>query len=259
MADSPGVRRWRWRVLSGLIGVAVALFVLHCLGPRLFLRALPDAPDIALPKGSLPDHRVAFEVWNNADTVATRVGSGFFLRLPDGMVIGVTAGHTTKNNAGQFRPTVFMQPNTDEVVASFSRVAAPIGNWQDGGTAGDYLLMRADTPPAEALVLAADPRGAPQLGERLVVFSGVDKPSNAHREQFSGIAENVEIGSVIVRMDSLPSPGMMSGSPVLSAHTGKVVGILVSGYWQFGRLTGIGVNPIAIILAAARQSQECVP
>lgn len=96
----------------------------------------------------VPERQTAFAVWTT-DSEARRVGSGFFLSLPDSTIIGVTAGHALADV--RFATLCFRHPNTGEKVATFSRVAAPISDWRHGSFADDYLLLRPDTAPTEAL------------------------------------------------------------------------------------------------------------
>jgi hypothetical protein len=51
-------------------------------------------------------------------------------------------------------------------------------------------------------------------------------------------------------MDDVFEPGMMSGSPVLSVHTGQVVGMALAATFQDGSLL-IGIHPIGSLVAEA--------
>ena len=53
-----------------------------------------------------------------------------------------------------------------------------------------------------------------------------------------------------VLMDETFDPGMMSGSPLLSQHTGQVVGMAIAASPRGNRLT-IGFHPIGSIVRLA--------
>ncbi len=62
--------------------------------------------------------------------------------------------------------------------------------------------------------------------------------------------QKVEDQIVWIAMDVLFDPGRMSGSPVVSQHTGQVVGMAVAAGARDGQLL-IALNPIGAIVAQA--------
>jgi len=189
---------------------------------------------------------VAYAVWT-VYAPSRCVGSGFFLRLPDGTIIGATAGHVLADT--HYVPLHFRDSVNGATIAVFSRPAAPLRDWRNGGIVDDILLLYPDTVPAAEYVLATDPHTAMQPGERVTVLSGVSKPSNARRLRFAGTVGRVTADRVTVLMDDLPSPGQLSGSPVMNGR-GEVWGMLTTCGWHADGVH-IGVNPIGAVLAAA--------
>jgi hypothetical protein len=231
-------------VLSGLaLGGAIVLVVI----PRLFapwLGPLPPPPAIAADRGETPAGIVAFE--ERVDGVLA--GSGFFLTQPNDGVIGVTTAHSL--GEGGFSSIAFMVAGRAESVATFTRRAATIGQPRTGADMTiDYVLLRPESPPDRAMVLWPDPRGAPQPGERVSLYSGLGDGQGS-QAVFQGTVESADENGVWVRMDEVFNPGLMSGSPVISQHTGRVVGMVIMMHWLPGMLR-LGVNPVGAILDAA--------
>ncbi len=232
-----------------LAGVALGGAVI--LGGRLRVETppLPAPPIIAAARDALPAGIVAFEErvkWGDRYGLA---GSGFFLGLANGDVIGVTTAHSLEGIG--FTHIVFARAGDEqEPVAAFSELYAPLGRppTADNVTV-DCTLLKPESPPHPALVLQADPRGAPQLGERVLLFSGLGDGRGRQRT-LPGTVESADGNAVWLRMDEVFDPTFMSGSPVLSQHTGRVVGVTILASLVSGTLR-IGINPIAAILAHA--------
>lgn len=209
---------------------------------------LPPAPIIQVDRGELPTGIVAFEERILNDESFDLVGSGFLLKLPNGDTIGVTTAH----GSGSARPDqiVFRATRDDKPVASFDLDYVPRGEARIGSDMTiDYVLLRPSTPPDPAFVLQPDPRGAPQPGERVSLYSGLGDGSGAPRI-LAGTVESVDQYSAWVRMDDVFDPGLMSGSPMISQHTARVVGMVIAMSLNNGGLS-IAIHPIGSILAKA--------
>jgi hypothetical protein len=118
----------------------------------------------------------------------------------------------------------------------------------------DYVLLQPDSPIDPSLALTPDPRGAPQPGERVSLFSGQRR---AHSGQLilEGTVQSVGDTAVWVLMDQLFNPALTSGSPLVSQHTGQVVGMLIAGTPRRNRLL-LGVHPIGSIVQLAETANE---
>ncbi|MCA1789082.1 MAG: hypothetical protein LC667_04250 [Thioalkalivibrio sp.] len=168
------------------------------------------------------------------------------LQLPDGEVIGVTTAHSLPGRT--FRPLEFTPPGQPQPAASFSEQLIP-PEVQRGSMTEDSALLKFDGIPDSSMVLYPDPRAHPEPGERLDLYSGLGDGSGGRRVH-QGTVETVNFDSVWVRMDEPFDPRLMSGSPILGQHTGKVVGVATSMLVAPGPLR-IGMNPIRAAIHAA--------
>jgi hypothetical protein len=234
-------------LIAVLSGIALGGAIVLAIGPRLFapwLGPLPPPPEIAADRDEMPAGVVAFE--ERAD--GALVGSGFFLALPDDGAIGVTTAHSL--GEGNFISITFTIAGRDESVATFARRAATIGQPRTGADMTiDYVLLRPESPPDPAMVLRPDPRGAPQPGERVSLYSGLGD-GRGGQAIFQGTVESVDENGAWIRMDEVFNPSLMSGSPVIGRHTGRVVGMVIVMNWVPGLLR-LGINPVGAILDAA--------
>jgi hypothetical protein len=118
----------------------------------------------------------------------------------------------------------------------------------------DYLLLQVDQPVYAAHVLLPDLRGAPQPGERLFLYSGLGD-GQGNQRSLSGTVQSVEDNAVWVLMDESFDPSLMSGSPFVSQHTGRVVGMAVAASPRFGRLM-LGMHPIGSLVGLAESATD---
>jgi hypothetical protein len=236
-------------IIAVLAGIALGGAVVLIANPRPFLPPLPPPPRIDADRGDSPAGVVAFEerIWNGDGY--DLIGSGFLLELPGGNVIGVTTAHSLGGR--DFAPMAFTVAGGGETAATFSRPYIGRGQPRTGADMTiDYILLGLDAVPAPAYVLQPDPRGAPQPGERVSLYSGLgDGYGRGHI--LHGTVESADDNGAWVRMDSLFDPGQMSGSPVISEYTGKVVGMTIAASLRQGALS-IGINPIGAIIARAK-------
>jgi Trypsin-like peptidase domain len=242
-------------IIAILAGVALGGAIMLVINPRPFLPPLPPPPRIDVERGDPPTSVVAFEERIRTDGGYGLVGSGFLLELPNGDVIGVTTAHSLGGR--DFAPMAFRVAGRGETVATFSEAYLARGQPRTGDDMTiDYVLLRPDAPPAPVFVLRPDPRGGPQPGERVSLYSGLGDPQgtfgSGHSGQriLPGTVESVDDNGAWVRMDGIFDPGQMSGSPMISQHTGRVVGMTIAVSPRQGALS-IGINPIGAILARA--------
>ena len=212
-------------IIAVLAGVALGGTVVLAIGPRNFVPSLPPLsppPTITAPRGE----------------------------LPNGDVIGVTTAHSL--GEGHFAPLSFVAAGRGDVVATFRTLYAPLGRPQtDSNLTIDYVLMKPDTPPDPSIILRPDSRGKPQPGERVSLHSGLGDGKGGQRI-LHGTVERVDATGAWARMDDVFDPGLMSGSPMISQHTGRVVGSVIVMSWVPGTLR-IGINPIGEIVRAAQR------
>ncbi len=237
-----------------LIVAAVGLWVI--IGRTPVGRPLdptPPPPTILAPLGPLPTGVVAFEEWvQHRDEPPGLAGSGFFIRVEDDgadEVVAVMTAHSVwlgdphrpvesigLRVAGQENPVAEMDTlygHPGKALTSDNFVV-------------DYLLLAPNQPIQAESVLIADSRPAPQPGERVALFSGLGDGQGGSRI-LEGTVQSVDDRVVWVLMDDRFDPSMMSGSPVLSQHTGRVVGMAVAVTPRRTRLL-IGIHPIGSLV-----------
>jgi hypothetical protein len=180
------------------------------------------------------------------------VGSGFLLQMPEGLVVGVTTAHSLDlgNGSHVLERVAFSLPGRPDRLAEFDTLyGLPGVPRADNNLVVDYVLLKLPEPPPalEAdLFLQPDPRGAPQAGERAVMFSGLGDGQGGPRA-LRGTVQSVDGAGVWVLMDELFDAGGMSGSPLLSDHTGQVVGMAIAASYRRGH-TLLGFHPIGSIV-----------
>jgi hypothetical protein len=216
----------------------------------------PPPPTIRIPAGEAPAGFTGLRMWARYHGEDHRpVGSGFFLRLKAGDIIGVAAGHsvTIGDPARPLEEIAFGFPGGGALVFTFDTLRGPPGG---GGSAqdltGDYLLLEVDQPVPENLVQRPDARGGPQPGERIWLFSGVG--SNPGRA-LAGTVQAANDRVFWVLMDERFEPSLMSGSPLVSQHSGLAVGMALVASPRRGHLL-IGAHPIGSIVGRAEVASE---
>ena len=245
--------------------MAIPLAILICAGwvlMRTGFTRIPDPtpppPTILAPKGEIPTGTVGLQEWAQyRDAPYRAVGSGFFLLLDGGEVVGVTTAHSVSLG----------NPNHPLERIALGIAGHPEQRWefatlrgQPGKSVGphdlsaDYLLLEVDQAIAEDLLVVADPRGAPQPGERVTLYSGLgDRRGGLCVHE--GTVQSVEDRAFWVLMDRWFSPGQMSGSPIVSQHTGQAVGMVIAGSPRLGRIL-LGAHPIGSLVDLARSATE---
>ncbi len=230
--------------------------------------ATPPAPAILSPRGDLPADTVAFQEWvqYGAQNPAL-TGSGFFLQLDDGTLIGVTSAHSIVlgNPNYPIRRLFFSDANEPGFVVEFETLHGQPGRAATDILSNDYVLLRVEQPVDARYVLWPDGRGGPQLGERVALFSGLGD-GRGGRRILEGTALTVDETAAWILIDEWNwEPALMSGSPVLSQHTGRVVGMVIAAtprnYRLFPRRCQwlIGIHPVGSLVRLAQAAQTFPP
>ena len=119
----------------------------------------------------------------------------------------------------------------------------------------DWLVV--DGPVDPSLVLRPDPRGGPQPGERVLLYSGTGTGPRGQSELGGTVLWRDEGAAWVLMDDESFNAGMMSGSPFVSQHTGQVVGMAIATSPRHLRLippryrVTIGMHPIGSIVEKA--------
>lgn len=208
--------------------------------------ALPARPIIAAPKGKLPGAPVGLMQWARYQGEEYRpVGCGFFFLLDDGTVVAAMAAHSValdRRDHPLERIALGIAGEAGFIAEMDTLFGVPGKPRLGRGLSGDYLLLKVDQPIDPALVLAPDPRGGPQAGERVVLYSGLGDGAGGISLRM-GTVQVVDKHGAWVVMDEIFSPAGMSGSPFLSEHTGRVVGMALAATQREDGLV-IGMHPI---------------
>jgi len=233
----------------------VLLWVTRPLDPT------PLPPTITAPRGSIPNGNVGLQEWViYKDGSRELRGSGFLIKLNSGDVIGVTTAHSLTDlgeQGNRLSKIAFVLPGSGNGVIDSDTLRG------DAGVARttfdltvDYVLLRLNGSIHPNYILTPDARGAPQLGERVSLFSGLGD-DGGNRRELQGTVFDVGAQGFWVVFDEWFEPGMMSGSPLMSGYTGNVLGMAIVMSPRGDRIT-IGFHPIGNIVKQAEGAKEFV-
>ncbi len=253
--------RFVWRGLLLALPMAVVLTVvgftlLTFVGPPP--DPTPPPPTILAPRGAPPPGPVSLQAWAQYRGQGYGpVGSGFLLHLDDGQVVGVTAAHSLAigDPDRPLQRVALGVAGRADFVAEFDTLHGRPGQARQGeDMTVDYVLLQPRQPVDAGWVLWPDSRGAPQPGERVWLLDSRQDNAVAQRA-LEGTVQSADDSAVWVLMDRLFYPAMLSGSPLVSQHTGQVVGMLIAGTVRGNRLL-LGVHPIGSIVRLAESANE---
>ncbi len=218
----------------------------------------PAPPTILVPQGEMPAGSVGLQEWAQYRNEPYRpVGSGFLLLLGGGEVVGVTTAHSVSLSDPNHRleRIALGIAGRAEQRWEFETLHGPPGrSVGPNNLSADYLLLEVGQAIEEDLLLVPDPRGAPQPGERVTLYSGLGDGRGGLRV-LEGTVQSVEEKGFWVLMDRWFSPGQMSGSPIVSQHTGQAVGMVVVGSPRLGRIL-LGAHPIGSLVDLAESATD---
>ena len=245
-------------------GTAFALVALVILGyagyrslPSVFpgvpYGPTPRAPTITALRGNLPTG------WPGLATRATYTGSepvpsgsGFIFRLPAGGTVAAAAAHSF-DLAGELQSVEFShEENSIKLDVLHGDPGEP--RTLSMNLTNDYVLFSVQENDLIGEVLEPDERGFPQPGERILLYPGFGAE---HGERWGTILESDQKGAWAI-MDEAFEPGMMSGSPVVSFHTGRVVGMALAAGLREGH-TVIGIHPIGSLVEKGVEAVDFIP
>ncbi len=249
------------RALLLAIPVAVLISVGWIFLQTSFVRPAdptPPPPTIFAPPGTMPAGSVGLEEWAKyQDQPFRRVGSGFFFSLASGEIVGATTSHSVSIGSSS-RPleriALGIAGHAGFVAELDTMRGQPGRRLSPENLTIDYLLLFVDQAIESNFVLTPDPRGAPQPGERVSLYSGLGDGQGGRRV-LEGTVQSADEQAVWILMDEWFNPGSMSGSPFVSQHTGQVVGMVVAGSPRLGRLL-IGAHPIGSLVDLAESASE---
>ncbi len=248
---------WKFVFRGGGFALLLLVFILIASGflLRNLLAApasgpLPPPPIITAPRGQLPSVPVGLKEWARYQGEEYQpAGSGFFFLLDNRTVVVATTAHSVALSRSDHPLERIALGVADEAgfIAEMNTLFGEPGKPRLGrGLTGDFILLRVDHPIDPALVLLPDPRGEPQAGERVALYNGLGDGSGGLSVRMGTVQVMNRYGAWVV-MDEIFHPGGMSGSPFLSEHTGKVLGMaLAASQREDG--TVIGMHPIGSLV-----------
>jgi hypothetical protein len=233
--------------LLALIAVLAALAAVLPFterGRQLLPPVVPAAPIITVPHGPLPDSPGGLVEWTRYDGGwFNPVGRGFLFRLPQGPVVGVTTAHSLSFSVQPpLRNIALALGERTQPVVEFDTLQGEPGEARSGEDMSvDYVLLNVPTAATidPALILDPDPRGLPQAGERVVLYSMMNDEAPS---------------AVWVVMDEEFEPSGLSGSPFISQHTGQVIGMAIATTRRGGKVL-LGLHPIGSLVEKALKAQ----
>ena len=254
----------RFVVRGSLLALIVVLAALAAVllfteqGRRLLPTTPPEvpaAPVITAPRGPLPNSPGGLIEWTRYDGGSYNpAGHGFLFRLANGQVVGVTTAHSLSFEVQPpLRHIALALHEQTQPVIQFDTLRGTPGVARSGEDMSvDYVLLSARIEVAidPALILEPDPRGVPQAGERVVLYSTL----NDQARRFDGAVLSVDPTAVWVVMDEVFDPGGLSGSPFISQHTGQVIGMAIATTRRGGKVL-LGLHPIGSLVEKALKAQ----
>jgi hypothetical protein len=240
------------------IGAVAAFLYISRFSVNIPTGPTPPPPTLLVPQGSFPETQVGLKEWakyGGNDYVP--VGNGFFLGMDGGNVIGVTTAHSvsTFDSNHSLAKIAFSIADQPGFIAEMDTLYGEPGKPRYGrDMTVDFILLRVDDTVDPVLVLSPDPRGEPQAGERILLYSGLGDGAGGLCVYPGTIMTVGENGAWAV-MDDDFSPAGMSGSPFLSEHTGKVVGMAIVTGSSEGRLM-IGMHTIGSLVMKVEEAKS---
>jgi hypothetical protein len=218
----------------------------------------PPPPIIRAPRDDVPAGPIGLEARAQYRGGSYElVGCGFLLSLAGGEIVGVTTAHSVSigDPDHPLEQIALGVAGQSDSVGEFDTLWGQPGRARTGeDMTVDYLLLQVDVSVEPGLILHPDPRGAPQPGERVSLYSGLGDDQSGRRV-LEGTVMSIHNTAVWVLMDQWFNPGMMSGSPIVSQHTGRAVGMAIAASPRRNRLL-VGTHPIGSLVQLAESATD---
>jgi hypothetical protein len=247
-------------LLLALPAAAIITGIWLLLEPPLGLPSEPTPPPpiILAPHGDVPTGPIGLEARAQYRGAGYElIGCGFLLSLAGDEIVGVTTAHSVSigDPSHPLERIALGIAGRSDFVGEFDTLWGQPGRPRTGeDMTVDYVLLRVNVSVEPDLVLHPDPRGAPQSGERVSLFSGLGNDQGGRRV-LEGTVVSIQNTAVWVLMDHWFNPGMMSGSPFVSQHTGRVVGMAIASSPRRDRLL-LSMHPIGSLVQLAESATD---
>ena len=251
---------WKF-VLRGTLLALGTLVALGFVGYRSLPRLLPSVPFGPTPRppaitalrGNMPSGWSGLEAYATyEDSDPEIAGSGFVFKLPSGSMVAATAAHSYDLSGGLH--SIQLGSGNSPLVLDVLHGAPGEPRTLSMNLTRDYVLLVVQGREVSAQVLIPDERGGPQPGERVVLYPGFGAENG---ERWGTVLESDRTGAWVI-MDDAFEPGLMSGSPIVSSHTGQVVGMALAAGLREGH-TVIGLHPIGSLVEKALDATDFFP
>lgn len=242
--------------LLALVALTALVFVAYRSLPRLLpgvpYGPTPLPPAITALRGNLPVGWPGMEAYANYEgSEPVPAGSGFIFRLPAGGAVAAAAAHSFDLAGGLQSVLLGAEDSLLELDVLHGIPGKP--RTLSMNLTDDYVLFLVREQNSPAVILEPDDRGFPQPGERIVLYPGFGAENG---ERWGTILESDRNGAWAV-MDEAFEPGRMSGSPIVSLHTGRVVGMALAAGLREGH-TVIGMHPIGSLVEKGLEAVDFI-
>ncbi len=187
-------------------------------------------------------------------------GTGFFLRVGDDRIAAVSSTECVELNSARLISVLAVGIS----LRDFEPVAKMHQSWGMPGSGGketpvldlrsDYFIMPVAANLPDDMLLELDERPAPGNGEA-VWYPSKSFSHHLGYEWIEGVVDEIVPGHISVRLKKSAVLESQNGSPVISATTGKVIGVLFKGKKRRGRMV-LSLCPAASIRNAIESAEE---
>jgi hypothetical protein len=255
--------RMLWRVLIrgliALLSIALALMVYLLANPpalQTLLLALPipgavKIPDpgptpalllITAPQGAIPGGVLAYSGAYEGGTFAC----AFLMELEDGRRVGVSSAHATPALDAD-TPAQLEAPEGALVVHLKGQIARGSA-FVHANFSKDFVLWSIESMPGTATFLRPDPRGGGEPGEQVYIF-GRSGDGEGGSIRWPGVVMSATEKAIWVQFEDSFAPYGYSGCPVVSQHTGRLIGMAVAG--EDRHPVVMGLHPVGSLVEKA--------
>ncbi len=209
------------------------------------------------PAATKPDGKILYQpqfLW--ANSMSTFQGTGYVINH-GGKLYGVTSVHFLDFDAGGLRSATWLDVPTERPLATFR---ASLGRpsrttiTRPRDVADDFVLLPCNAPPEEGLALQLEQVARYEPGTRLW-FPNKNRQLELGHEWIDAIVVE-DLGHLIrVKLSAGIVMNSQSGSPLLNAATGKVIGMVNGGEEERGAII-LTLCPARSVLKHLGRRQE---
>lgn len=200
-------------------------------------------PVILVSPGPLPGGYRAFRGVYNGGTFSC----GFLLDLEDGRWVAVNAAHSIPHLSPQ-TPAELWTPDGKRAALLKGQIA--YGQiFSQNRFSMDYVLWTVAEDTPLDYFLKPDSRQQVEPGERVWVYSLRDNGAGGAK-LWPGAVMSAAPDAIWIQLEDSFNPAGLSGCPVISQYTGRVLGMAVSGANQLPVV--LGLHPMASLLEKAQ-------